>query len=299
MKYCIIICGPTAIGKTALAIELASHFFTEIISADSRQCYKGLDIGVAKPTGEQLNNVQHYFINSHSIFDQVTAAGFEQYAMAAAEKIFLKNNVAIMVGGTGLYIRAFTHGMDEIPPINNETRKKILALYSDKGINWLLNEIKIQDPVYYLSGEINNPQRSLRALEVKLSTGKSILDFQSGIIKNRNFQCIKIGLQMNRPLLYSRINNRVDEMIKQGLEDEARALYAYKNLNALQTVGYQEFFEYFDGKISKNRAVELIKQHTRNYAKRQITWFKKEPQIQFCNPSAQEIIALLQEQIKY
>ena len=141
MKYCIIICGPTAIGKTALAIELASHFFTEIISADSRQCYKELDIGVAKPTGEQLNNVQHYFINSHSIFDQVTAAGFEQYAMAAAEKIFLKNNVAIMVGGTGLYIRAFTHGMDEIPPINNETRKKIMkSLKSTMKLDGLFDD---------------------------------------------------------------------------------------------------------------------------------------------------------------
>ena len=299
MKYCIIICGPTAIGKTALAIELASHFSTEIISADSRQCYKELDIGVAKPTQEQLGKVCHHFINSHSIFDQVTAAGYEQYAIAAAEKIFLKNNMAIMVGGTGLYIRAFTQGLDDIPTINNETRKKILALYADKGIDWLLEEIKMQDPEFYISGEMNNPQRSLRALEVKLSTGKSILDFQSGIKKKRNFQCIKIGLQMDRPLLYSRINTRVDEMIRQGLEDEARALYANRDLNALQTVGYQEFFEYFDKKISQSRAVELIKQHTRNYAKRQITWFKKEPQIQFCNPSAQEIIALLQEQIKY
>ena len=298
MNYCIIICGPTAIGKTTLAIELANYFSTEIISADSRQCYRELNIGVAKPSEEQLSSIRHHFINSHSITQPVTVADFEQDALKAVEEIFKKQSIAIMVGGTGLYIRAFTQGMDHIPPISNTLRTSLMDQYVRKGKDWLIEEIKTQDPEYFAKGEIHNPQRTLRALEVKLASGKSILTFQTGTHKNRNFNCIVIGLQIERPMLYDRINKRVEDMVQHGLEAEARSLYGFRHLNALQTVGYQEFFEYFDETINRSRAIELIKQHSRNYAKRQITWFKNEPGIQFCNPSYKELTALLHHQIK-
>ncbi|MEP7165486.1 MAG: tRNA (adenosine(37)-N6)-dimethylallyltransferase MiaA [Ferruginibacter sp.] len=283
-KTCIIIAGPTAVGKTSIALAIARHFSTEIISADSRQCFKELNIGVAKPTAAELEGIHHYFINSHSIHDDISAADFERYALNAVEGIFLKNDIAVMVGGTGLYIKAFCEGMDEIPAVDSLIRNSIITDYNNKGIDWLREQIKNNDLDYFSKGEIENPQRMMRALEVKLSTGKSIISFRSGKKEKRDFNIITIALELPRDILYQRINARVDDMMKAGLLEEARSLIPFKHLNALQTVGYRELFDHFDGKYSLERAVELIKQNSRNYAKRQLTWFKKDPSINWLAP---------------
>ncbi len=275
-KTVIIIAGPTASGKTALAISLAQHFSTQIISADSRQCYQELNIGVAKPSAQELSLVPHYFINSHCIQKTFSAADYERYALQAAEEIFNKNEVAIMVGGTGLYIKAFCEGLDDIPAVDAAVKESVAAKFEAGGIEWLQQAVETADPEYFQQGEIFNPQRMLRALEVKLSTGNSITTFQRKQKKDRAFNIVKIGLELPRPLLYNRINKRVDAMIAQGLEAEVESLLAYKQLNALQTVGYRELFEFYEGKLSREKAIELIKQNSRHYAKRQMTWFKKD-----------------------
>ena len=287
-KTCLIIAGPTAVGKTAMAIQLAQQFSTQIISADSRQCYKELNIGVAKPSAAELATVQHYFINSHTISQNVTAADFEEYALQSADTIFLKNDKAILVGGTGLYIKAFAEGLDEIPGIEESLRTSIVTDYNNGGIQWLQEQVKKQDPDYFIHGEMQNPQRMMRALEVKISTGKSIRSFQSKLKKQRNFNCIKIGLELPREMLYNRINLRVDKMMENGLLAEAESLLPGKHLNALQTVGYRELFDYFDKKISLENAVELIKQNSRHYAKRQMTWFKKDKEMQWVDLQDEE-----------
>lgn len=274
-KTCIIISGPTAVGKTALAIELAQQYKTEIISADSRQCYKELNIGVAKPTLQQLKQVKHFFIDSHSIQEEVNVKIFEEYALDAAVKIFTKNDVAIVVGGTGLYLKAFCEGLDEIPATNPLIDKDIHETFSEKGFEWLEKELQIHDPLFFAEGEMQNTQRMLRALQVKMSTEKSILEFQTGIKKKRPFTIINKVLSLPREILYQQINHRVDLMMDAGLLQEAELLFPYKHLNALQTVGYKELFDYLEGKISLPFAVENIKKNTRHFAKRQITWFKK------------------------
>ena len=274
-KTCIIISGPTAVGKTSYGIELALKYHTQIISADSRQCFKELNIGVAKPSEDQLEKVPHYFINTHSIHDEVSAGTFEEYAHKAVNTIFEKNDIAIMVGGTGLYIKAFTEGLDEIPEVEESLRKEINKNYLSNGFNWLQKELKMNDPVFFEKGEMKNPQRMLRALEVKLSTGKSILDFHSQRKAKHNFEIKVCSLELPREELYQNINNRVDEMMESGLLKETESLYPFKNLNALQTVGYKELFDYFDGKFSLEKAMEEIKKNTRHYAKRQRTWFRK------------------------
>lgn len=274
-KTCLIITGPTAAGKTDLAIELAQKYNTQIISADSRQCYKELNIGVSKPTPNQLQQIHHYFINSHSIQDEVNVKIFEKYALDAVYAVFENNDVAIMVGGTGLYIKAFCEGIDEVPQVNEEIRKKINATYNVKGLSWLQEELKIKDPVYFSAGEMQNPQRMMRALEVKLSTGISITDFQSGKKVTRDFKINTIHLDIPRDQLYARINRRVDDMIENGLLKEAEILFPSRHLNALQTVGYKELFDFMEGKMELELAIDAIKKNTRHYAKRQITWFKK------------------------
>jgi tRNA dimethylallyltransferase len=283
-KVCIVITGATAVGKTGMAIQVARHFNTAIISADSRQCFKELDIGVAKPSAEQLQLVKHYFINSHHITAEINAAVFEQYALHAANEIFQQHEVAVMVGGTGLYIKAFCEGLDEIPTIPVEVRNLVSTQYTNRGLAWLQNEVKEKDPEYYATGEIQNPQRLVRALEVKLSTGKSIRIFQQGEKDQRDFSIIKIGLDLPREQLYSNINQRVDDMIRLGLHAEVKSLLPWRHLNALQTVGYTELFDQIDEKISMQQAVERIKKNTRHYAKRQLTWFRKDKAIQWFNP---------------
>jgi len=280
-KSVIIIAGPTGVGKTAVAIELARHFKTEIISADSRQCYKELNIGVARPSVEELNTVPHHFIASHSIHEKVDAAVFEQYALQKANELFQKHDIIIMVGGTGLYIKAFCEGMDDIPEVKGEIRNKIIQQYEANGRDWLQKEVKLKDPEFYRVGEIQNPQRMMRALEVIESTGHSILYFRKGKKEKREFAIIKTALELPKEELHRNINTRVDKMIEAGLTDEVKNLLPYRDLNALQTVGYSEIIDYLDDKISLLKAAEQIKTNTRQYAKRQMTWFKKDKEIKW------------------
>ncbi len=284
-KRCIIISGPTASGKTAAAIELAQHFNTEIISADSRQCFKELNIGVAKPTSVELKSVHHHFINSHSIQQHITAADFEQYALDKSANIFTTHDVVIMAGGTGLYINAFVQGMDMIPVIDPLVRIDISNEYKRCGIAWLTSQLKQEDPLFAESGEMQNPHRMMRALEVIRSSGISLLNFQKKVTKKRNFNIVQLGLDIEREELYRRINQRVENMMEAGLLEEAQALYPSRHLNALQTVGYKEIFDYLDGITDLLKAVELIKQNTRHYAKRQLTWFKKSTDIKWVQPA--------------
>jgi tRNA dimethylallyltransferase len=275
-KKVIIIAGPTAVGKTAVAIQLATHFNTAIISADSRQCYKELNIGVARPSATELEQVKHYFIASHSVTDEVTAADFERYALENTMELFRHHDTVIMTGGTGLYIKAFSEGLDDIPPIDGSIRQKIIDEYNEKGIEWLQQEVREKDPEFYESGEVRNPRRLMRALEVIHGTGESVLKFRTGKKLNRDFEIIKIGLDLPKEQLHANIHSRVDHMIRSGLVEEASSLSPFRHLNALQTVGYSEIFEYLDGTISLAQAIANIKTNTRQYAKRQLTWFRRD-----------------------
>lgn len=283
-KTVILIVGPTAVGKTRFAIDLARYFQTEIISADSRQCYKEMKIGVARPTRQELSEIPHHFIASHSIHDPIHAAGYEEFALRKAEELFREKDILVMVGGTGLYIKAFTEGLDSIPEIEPGIRAAVNREYEESGLAALQEELRQYDPLFFEKGEIQNPHRVMRALEVWRSTGRSILSFQKGTQVKRPFRIITIGLELPREELYTRINQRVEEMVREGLEEEARSLYPFRHLTALQTVGYQEWFDYFDGKMSRDKAIDLIKQHTRNYAKRQMTWFRKMPGVRWMDP---------------
>jgi tRNA dimethylallyltransferase len=298
-KTVILIAGPTAVGKTALAIAVAKHFNTSIISADSRQCFKELTIGVAKPSETELKSVSHYFINTHSVEELVTAASFESYALQTAASIFQSKDLVVMAGGTGLYIKAFLEGMDEIPAVNETIRHQLTTLYEANGLDWLRMQLEQKDALFANEGEMQNPQRMLRALEVMEATGSSILTFRKGEKKQRTFDVIKIGLDLPREELYNRINHRVDVMMEHGLLQEVRGLLPLKHLNALQTVGYRELFDYFNGQTTLDNAVSKIKQNTRHYAKRQLTWFKRDENMKWFLPfEGQEIIAHIQEQLK-
>jgi tRNA dimethylallyltransferase len=287
----IMIVGPTAVGKTAAAIRLAQRLETEIISADSRQCFKELNIGVAKPSPEELRTVHHYFINSHSIREEVNAALFEELALQWTEEIFQKQKHrpaqphAVMVGGTGLYGKAFAEGLDEIPPVDPLIRQQVRQSYEQYGLDWLRQEVRKKDPDFYTTGEMSNPQRIMRALEVKLSTGLSILFFRTREKRPRPFTIQKIGLQLPKEDLHRRIHDRVDRMMDEGLLDEVESLRSCRDHNALQTVGYKELFDYLDGRTPLEKAVEEIKKNTRHYAKRQMTWFRKDPAIRWADPA--------------
>jgi len=283
-KTVVIICGPTAVGKTSVSITLAKYFHTEIISADSRQCFKELKIGVARPSGEELNEISHHFIASHSIKENINAAFFEKFALQKTEELFKTHDTIIMVGGTGLYIKAFCEGLDEISPIDETIRKNIVSDYELHGLSWLQEQVKIKDPEFYKVGEIQNPQRLMRALEVVGSTGQSILSFRKNKKTDRPFKIIKFGLELPKEELHRNINSRVDKMLQEGLLEEVGSLNGYRDVNALQTVGYSEIFEHLDGKMSLANAIEEIKKNTRQYAKRQMTWFKKDKEINWVNP---------------
>jgi tRNA dimethylallyltransferase len=273
----LIIVGPTSVGKTAFAIEVANHFNTSIISADSRQCYKELSVGVAKPTLAELAAAQHYFIGSHTINEEVNAGVFEKYALDAAAQIFKKNSTVVMVGGTGLYIKSFCEGIDVMPSISPALRNSLIQDYTTNGLNWLQEQVQKNDPVYWnQTHEKNNPQRLMRALEIVLTTGKSLIRFQTAQKVTRPFNIVKVGLSMPREILNERINERVDAMMEEGLLQEVTSLLPNAHVNALQTVGYKEIFEHLRGEISLQDAVAQIKQNTRQYAKRQMTWFKKD-----------------------
>lgn len=279
-----IIVGPTAVGKTKYAITLAQKLKTEIISADARQCYQELNIGVARPSNEELTQVKHHFIASHSIQETVNAGTFEQYAMAKSAELLAQFGSMVMVGGTGLYIKAFVEGMDQIPAIDPAVRIQIQQDLLIKGMDWLQTQVQAKDPAYWAQadqGEQQNTQRLSRALEVVIGTGQSILSFQLQSKKTHSFNIQKIGLEMPREQLYDRINQRVVQMVDMGLEGEVNALRPQFHLNALQTVGYQEWLPYFEGHQTKESVVKAIQQNTRHYAKRQMTWFKKDLEIQW------------------
>ncbi len=279
----IVIAGPTAVGKTSVAIQLAQALNTHIISADSRQCYQELDIAVAKPSPEQLTAVKHYFIGSHSIHQKVDAGIFEQYALQSAEEIFAHNKVAVMVGGTGLYINAFCNGIDSMPAVDYVIRSQVIEQYNAQGLQWLQQQVQEKDPAFWQVAEQQNPQRLMRALEFVLSNGESITNYRKGIAIQRPFRIVKVALQLPKELLQNNINTRVDEMIETGLLKEAEQLLPHRHLNALQTVGYTELFDYFDGKHSLAEAFNLIKIHTRQYAKRQMTMFRRNDDYHWIN----------------
>ena len=297
-KTCIVISGATAAGKTKLSLQLAAYFKTNIISADSRQCYRELNIGVAKPTASDLKKIKHYFINTHSIHEEVNAGRFETYALRAVTEIFEQHDTAIMVGGTGLYLKAFCRGMDDMPEVKDQIRQWVRQQYETLGINWLQEMLQQHDPVFYGKGEMRNPQRMMRALEVKLSSGKSILELHSMPQKQRKFSIVSIGVELPRKNIYHNINKRADDMMEEGLLKEATALYPNRHLNALQTVGYTEIFDYIDGKHTLQQAVDTIKKNTRHYAKRQLTWFKKDKTIHWFAPDdVKSIINFIEGQI--
>lgn len=283
-KTVIIVTGPTASGKTAVAIQLALHFRTEIISADSRQCFKELNIGVARPSAEELQQVKHHFIASHSIQEEVTAATFEEYALQKTKELFQQHDVVVMVGGTGLYIKAFCEGLDAIPAIEPAIRQQVINGYEEKGLPWLQEQLRQKDPLFHEKGEMQNPQRMMRALEVVEATGQSIFSFRNKEKVQRDFNILEVGMDIPKEQLHQHIHTRVDKMIAAGLVEEVRSLIPYRQLNALQTVGYAEIFGYLDGKISLEKAIEQVKTNTRQYAKRQLTWFRKDAAIQWFAP---------------
>lgn len=298
-KTVIIICGPTAVGKTSVSVVLAKYFHTEIISADSRQCFKELKIGVARPSDEELKEIPHHFIGSNSIKEDINAAFFEKLALQKVEELFKTHDIIIMVGGTGLYIKAFCEGLDDIPPIDEAIRKNIIKGYELNGLSWLQEQVRITDPKFYKVGEIQNPHRLMRALEVVESTGQSILSFRKNKKILRPFNLIKIGLELPKEELHENINSRVDKMLLEGLVEEVSSLKGYRDVNALHTVGYSEIFEHLDGKMSLAKAIEEIKKNTRKYAKRQMTWFKKDKEIKWINAKQTgEIVSMAQKLVQ-
>jgi len=299
-KTLIVILGPTAIGKTALSIKLARHFNTEIISSDSRLLFKEMKIGTAVPSTEELNSVKHHFIGNLSISDYYNVSKFEKEALHKLDDIFLKNNLAIMVGGSGLYIDAVCKGIDDLPDPDKKLRHEINEIFKSSGIEALQKKLKELDPEYYLIVDLKNPKRLMRAIEVCLQTGKTYTSLRKNKSGKRDFNIIKIGLNCEREKLFERINLRVDKMINEGLFDEVKELYKHKNLNSLNTVGYKEIFDFLDNKTTFEQAIENIKTNTRRYAKRQLTWFKRDEEIKWFHPTEKnEIILYLSEKIDY
>lgn len=295
----IIIAGPTGVGKTALAIRLAQYFNTAIISADSRQCYREMTIGTAKPTPTELAVVKHYFINSHAVVDKLTAYDFEQYALTTLKTIFKNHKTAIVCGGTGLYIQALCEGLDEMPEADEKITHETENHFLKKGIKWLQETLAKEDPLFYKEAEKQNPARLIRALSFYRSTGQSITKFKNNSKKDRPFNVLKVALELPRPELYERINLRVDKMMEAGLLDEVKKLLPFQQLKSLNTVGYKELFSYLKAECSLAEAVNKIKQHSRNYAKRQLTWFRKDQEYQWFQPDGENLIlSFLKEKIK-
>ena len=275
-KFLIVIAGPTASGKTKVAIKLAKYFDTEIISADSRQFYREMEIGTAKPTETERNEAKHHFVDFMSIHDAYSVGDFEKEVLELLEELYQKHQVVILAGGSGLFVRAVCEGLDEFPDVSPEIRAEVNALFKEKGLEALQEELQKVDPAYYDVVDKQNPMRLLRAIEVFRASGKPYSSFRKAKKATRPFTPIYIQLDTDRLVLYERINLRVDQMIQQGLIEEVRQLLPFKDMNALQTVGYQELFDYFDEKITKAEAIELIKRNSRRYAKRQMTWLRKD-----------------------
>jgi tRNA dimethylallyltransferase len=287
-KILLVIAGPTAAGKTGTAIRVAALIGTEILSADSRQFYRELNIGTAKPSPEQLEMVPHHFVGHISIHEDYNISRFEKESIALLENLFQKYRTVVMTGGSGMYIDAVCKGIDELPDADPSIRMQLRAGYDRFGIQYLRNRILDLDPDYYTEVDISNPQRLIRALEVCITTG---MPYSALRLKNRQqrpFRVVSAGLMPDRNLLYERINDRVERMMEQGLEKEARDLFPFRHLNSLQTVGYRELFDFFEGRTTLEEAVEKIKTNTRRYAKRQITWFKRDPQMLWFNPEDED-----------
>lgn len=291
-KFLITILGPTASGKSDLAIQLAIHFQTEIISADSRQFYKELSIGTAKPDKSELQKAKHHFIDSFPVKEYYSAGAYEHDALEKINEIHSRNVYAVMVGGSGLYINAVLIGIDPFPDIPAEVRQKLIRMNQEQGIQALRDELRKHDPVYFLEVDLDNPRRLMRALEVCYTTGLPYSKLRNQRPKKRNFIPIKLALDWKRDELYKRIDDRVDDMIEKGLIQECQQLLPYRHLQALDTIGYKEVFDFLDGKTSKEEAIELIKRNSRRYAKRQMTWFRKDEDIKWFDPQTplEEII---------
>jgi tRNA dimethylallyltransferase len=284
-KILIAIVGPTAVGKTEISIKIANHLGTEIISADSRQFYRELEIGTAKPDATELSQAAHHLINSLSIQDNYDVRDFENEAMIILEASFKDHNTMVMAGGSGLFVNALAYGLDELPEVKKGMREQLIAEFESEGISKLQEELKANDPEYYAIVDLNNPQRVMRALEVIRSTGMPFSSFRTGEKVERPFQIIWIGLEIERERLYKRIDLRMDQMIANGLFEEAQQFYPERHLNALQTVGYKEIFGYLDGDYDKKEAIRLLKRNSRRYAKRQMTWFRKNEEITWFSPN--------------
>ena len=299
-KFLVCIVGPTAIGKTALSLRLAQHFQTEILSGDSRQFYKEMRIGTAVPSEEELQVAKHHFIQNRSIREDYSVGAFEQDAIALLQELFRTRDVLLMVGGSGLYVDAVCRGLDEFPEVDPDIRKGLQMDLKRKGITFLQEKLKALDPDSYRQLDMQNKQRLIRALEVCLGSGRPYSSFLSNPKKKRDFSVIKIGLTAEREVIYGRINARVDQMMAQGLLEEVKALYPFRERNALQTVGYRELFEFLDGKRSLQEAVEEVKKNTRRFAKRQATWYRKDPEIRWFdhNEDQEGIIRFLENTMR-
>lgn len=293
-KKLIVVVGPTAVGKTNLAIQLAQHYKTEIISADSRQIYRELEIGTAKPTAEELTLVPHHFINSHSIHENYDAGAYGREALSLINTLFEKYNTLVLCGGSGLYVRALLEGFDDMPEIPPGIREEINQQYQANGLTWLQQQVQAADPDYFEVVDVQNPHRLIRALELHRALSKPMGELRKKKKLEHLFSIVKIGLELERTELYNRIDTRMDAMIEAGLFDEAKKFFPDRTLNALQTVGYREIFECMEGKYDREEAIRLLKRNTRHYAKRQLTWFKKDAEIKwFTISQAQEIKDLI------
>lgn len=290
IKRLLVIVGPTGCGKTDLSIRLAQHYGAPILSTDSRQFYRGMAIGTAQPTTDQLQAAEHHFIASHDITDDLSCGQYEVLALKRLQELFAHHEQVIAVGGSGLYVRALCEGMDDLPHADETLRAELTERLRQDGVAALAEELRELDPVYYKTVDRCNPARVLRGMEVCLQTGRPFSEFRTGIKKERNFQIVKVGLTLPREELYARIDRRVDAMMAAGLEAEARTLYPHRALNSLQTVGYRELFDYFDGRTTREEAIELIKRNSRRYAKRQMTWFRRDPEIRWFAPDEDELI---------
>ena len=284
IKRLLVVVGPTGSGKTDLSIRLALHYGAPILSTDSRQVYRGMPIGTAQPSADQLQAVEHHFIASRDLTDNLNCGEYEVQALVRLEELFADHDWVVAVGGSGLYVRALCEGMDDLPQADEPLRRELERRLAEEGLGALAEELRELDPEYCRTADLNNPARVMRALEVCLQTHMPYSRQRTGERRPRPFEIVKIGIDLPRNVLYDRINRRVDRMLADGLEAEARALYPYRELNALKTVGYREFFDYFDGRIGYDEAVELIKRNSRRYAKRQLTWFRRDSEIRWFAP---------------
>lgn len=298
MNTLIVVLGPTGVGKSDVSLQLAKYYQSEIISADSRQFFRELCIGTAVPSAEDLNSVPHHFIQTKSILDYYNVSEFETEALELIHQLFQSKNPLILTGGSMLYVDTICKGIDDIPTVDPEIRDEVIKWYEENGIDALRNRLLEADPEYYKIVDLNNPKRLLHAVEICQMTGKPFTSFRKNTVKERPFRILKIGINQDRKILYEHINERVEHMMETGLLDEAKAVYPHRKLNSLNTVGYKELFTFLDGDCSLEEAVDLIKRNTRKYARKQLTWFRRDPEIQWFEPEQiQEIITCIDQKM--